>query len=84
MNQNNHVGPINTGNPHEFTMLDLAKILIDLTKSKSKIVFKELPEDDPSQRKPDNKIAKDLLGWEPKVDLIDGLKRTVEYFKSII
>ena len=84
MNQNKHIGPVNTGNSHEFTMLDLAEILIDVTKSKSKIVFKELPEDDPLKRKPDSKTVKKLLGWEPKVDLIDGLKKTVEYFKSIL
>lgn len=77
-------GPINLGNPVEFTMLQLAEEVIRLTNSNSRISFHELPQDDPKQRKPDITRAKQLLDWEPKVDLIDGLKRTIEEFNSRI
>ncbi len=74
-------GPINLGNPNEFTMLELASQIIDLTQSKSKIVFSPLPTDDPTQRKPDNSLAKEALNnWEPKVQLREGLVKTIEYF----
>jgi len=74
-------GPINLGNPNEFTMLELASQIIDLTQSKSKIVFLPLPTDDPTQRKPDNSLAKEALNnWEPKVQLREGLVKTIEYF----
>ncbi|MCR5709042.1 MAG: SDR family oxidoreductase [Bacteroidales bacterium] len=76
-------GPVNLGNPGEFTILELAEKVIGLTGSKSKIVFKPLPMDDPRQRRPDITFAKDSLGgWEPKVHLEEGLKRTIEYFRA--
>tara|TARA_Y100001970_G_scaffold2704_1_gene3210 strand:+ start:65597 stop:66532 length:936 start_codon:yes stop_codon:yes gene_type:complete len=77
-------GPINLGNPDEFTILELAELIIELSKSKSKIVFKDLPQDDPRQRKPDISIAKDNFDWEPKINLKDGLAKTIQYFKSIL
>ncbi len=77
------LGPVNIGNPDEFTMLELAQLVIELSGSKSKIVHKPLPEDDPLQRKPDITLAREKLGWEPKVKLRDGLKKTIEYFKSV-
>jgi UDP-glucuronate decarboxylase len=77
-------GPINTGNPIEFTMLELAELVLKLTSSKSKLSFKPLPADDPQQRKPDITLAKNVLGWEPKVALEDGLKETIHYFKNAL
>lgn len=77
-------GPVNIGNPIEFTMLELAETVLSLTGSKSKIVFKPLPSDDPRQRKPDISLAKQKLGWQPSVNLEDGLKETIRYFKSTI
>jgi UDP-glucuronate decarboxylase len=77
-------GPINLGNPGEFTMLELAEKVISITQSKSKLVFKPLPEDDPKQRQPNIDLAKKHLDWEPKVGLDDGLKMTVEYFRKIL
>ena len=77
-------GPINLGNPGEFTMLELAESVIKLTGSKSELVFEELPEDDPKQRQPDITKAKEKLGWEPKVDLAAGLKPTIKYFRQYI
>ncbi len=77
-------GPINLGNPGEFTMIELAQTVIDLTESKSELVFEALPEDDPKQRKPDISLAKATLGWEPKVDLAAGLKPTIKYFRQYI
>jgi dTDP-glucose 4,6-dehydratase len=76
--------PINLGNPNEVRIIDLANLIINLTGSKSKIEFKPLPEDDPKQRCPDISRAKQLLGWEPKVTLEEGLKITIEYFKRIL
>lgn len=75
-------GPINFGNPGEFTVLELAEKVIHLTKSNSKIVFKDLPQDDPKQRKPDITKAKEQLNWEPKVCLEEGLIETIKYFKE--
>ena len=77
-------GPVNIGNPSEFTILELAETVLSLTGSKSKLVFKELPQDDPQQRKPDIALAKKALDWEPKVSLQDGLKETVKYFRQIV
>ena len=77
------VGPINLGNPNEFTMLELANKVIELTGSKSELVFKPLPEDDPKQRQPDIAKARSL-GWEPKVELDQGLQKTIEYFKESV
>jgi UDP-glucuronate decarboxylase len=76
-------GPVNIGNPGEFTMLELAEKVITLTGSKSKIVYQSLPGDDPKKRKPDISLAKKELGWEPKVCLDDGLKETIKYFKEL-
>jgi len=78
------IGPVNAGNPNEFTILELAEKVISLTKSKSKIITMPLPEDDPMQRQPDISLAKAKLGWEPKIDLDEGLKKTIEYFKEKI
>jgi UDP-glucuronate decarboxylase len=80
----NIIGPINAGNPNEFTIRELAEKVICLTKSKSKIIFLPLPEDDPTQRQPDISVAKKELGWEPKINLEEGLKKTIDYFKAII
>ena len=77
-------GPINIGNPGEFTMLELAEIVIKLTGSKSELVFKPLPTDDPKQRQPDITQAKEKLGWEPTVSLEEGLKPTIKYFKQYV
>jgi UDP-glucuronate decarboxylase len=78
------IGPINLGNPVEFTMLELAKLVIKITNSRSKIVFHNLPGDDPKQRKPDISLARELLGWEPEIKLEDGLNLCVPYFASEI
>lgn len=75
-------GPINIGNPIEFTMLELAKKVIALTKSKSKLVYSDLPRDDPTQRKPDISLARKKLGWEPNVNLDEGLKKTIAWFRE--
>lgn len=75
------IGPVNIGNPSEISILALAKIVIELTDSKSKLVLKPLPQDDPKQRQPDIDLAKSQLDWYPKVDLINGLKKTIAYFK---
>jgi UDP-glucuronate decarboxylase len=77
-------GPINIGNPNEFTMLELAELILKLTSSQSKLTFKPLPEDDPKQRQPDISLAKAKLDWEPKVKLEDGLKETIAYFKLLL
>ena len=81
--EDDFLGPVNIGNPGEFTMLELAEKVLKLTKSSSKLVFKELPSDDPKQRKPDISLAKEKLNWSPKVDLDSGLIKTIEYFKSL-
>jgi UDP-glucuronate decarboxylase len=78
------IGPVNIGNPGEFTILELAKKVIDLTSSKSKIVYKPLPQDDPLQRKPDITLAKKVLDWEPKIKLEEGLKKTIAYFDQLL
>jgi len=77
-------GPINLGNPNEFTIRQLAEMVINMTKSKSKLVFQELPSDDPRQRKPEISKAKSLLDWSPKVEIEQGLNHTIEYFKKIL
>ncbi len=84
MNKEDFTGPINIGNPGEFTMIELANKIIKITDSKSEIVFKELPSDDPKKRKPDISMAEEILGWEPKVNLEEGLIKTVDYFKKIV
>lgn len=80
----NFIGPVNIGNPNEFTILELAEKVIRLTGSKSKIVFNELPEDDPVQRQPNIDLAKKELNWSPKVELEEGLLKTISYFKQIL
>ena len=75
-------GPVNLGNPVEFTVLELAKLVIELTDSKSKIIFEDLPQDDPEKRKPEISLAKDKLDWQPSIELEEGLLRTIHYFKS--
>ena len=78
-------GPVNIGNPNEFTILELAQKIIKLTNSKSKLIFMPLPQDDPTQRQPDISLAKEKLnGWEPKIQLEEGLLKTIEYFKTIV
>jgi UDP-glucuronate decarboxylase len=81
----NFTGPVNIGNPNEFTIRELAEKIIALTGTKSKIIFEKLPSDDPMQRQPDISLArKELGGWEPKVQLEEGLKKTIEYFKQMV
>ncbi|MDG2253596.1 MAG: SDR family oxidoreductase [Opitutaceae bacterium] len=84
MEQEETVGPVNIGNPVEFTMLELAENVIKLTGSKSKIIHEALPADDPNQRKPDITLARKHLGWEPKVPLAEGLKETIAYFRAYL
>lgn len=81
---NNFIGPVNIGNPGEFTILELAKKVIELTNSNSKIIYKPMPSDDPLMRKPDITLAKEQLNWQPKVALETGLLKTIDYFKTII
>jgi len=76
-------GPVNMGNPNEFTIKELAELVIELTNAKSGIVYEPLPSDDPMQRQPDISLAKMELGWEPKIQLREGLQKTINYFKSI-
>jgi UDP-glucuronate decarboxylase len=77
-------GPMNLGNPSEYSILEIAEIVIDLVGSKSKIVFKPLPEDDPKQRQPDITLAKSKIDWEPKTNLKDGLEKTIKYFDQLL
>ena len=82
---NDFTGPVNIGNPGEFTMLELAQKVIELTGSKSKIIFETLPQDDPRQRKPDISLANRMLGgWQPSIKLDEGLQHTIDYFKKLI
>ena len=78
------IGPINIGNPDEFTILDLAKTIIRKTGNQSKIVFRPLPQDDPMQRQPDISLARKMLSWQPKTNLEEGLEKTIEYFRKVI
>jgi UDP-glucuronate decarboxylase len=85
METGDHItGPVNVGNPGEFTMLELAELTLKLTGSKSKLLFLPLPPDDPRRRQPDITVAREILGWRPKVDLEDGLKETVAYFTRVL
>jgi UDP-glucuronate decarboxylase len=77
-------GPINLGNPEEFTMIQLAELILKISKSKSKIIFKDLPQDDPKQRCPDISLAKNNLGWAPRIKLEEGLMKTIHYFSNLI
>ena len=81
---NDVTGPVNLGNPVEFTILQLAESVISLTGSRSKIVFHPLPADDPKQRCPDIALARELLGWRPEVPLNEGLIKTIEYFERVL
>lgn len=83
MDQEETVGPVNIGNPNEFTMKELAEIVLEVTGSRSNIVYLPLPGDDPKQRKPDITQAKDVLDWEPKVQLREGIAKTVDYFRRL-
>ena len=84
MNSGDEVtGPINLGNPGEFTILELAQQVIDLTNSKSQLVFKPLPQDDPQQRRPDISLAMKTLSWQPRIPLAEGLKKTIAYFEEL-
>ena len=78
------VGPVNLGNPIEFSIRELAEMVISLTNSRSSITFQELPSDDPRQRRPDISLAKQKLNWEPKVPLKEGLIPTIEYFEALL
>jgi UDP-glucuronate decarboxylase len=78
------LGPVNLGNPEEFSILDLAETIITMTGNRSKIVFKPLPQDDPMQRKPDISLARKTLGWQPQINLEEGLERTIAYFRAVI
>lgn len=84
MNENGITGPMNIGNPNEFTIKELAESVVRLTDSKSNIVYHDLPSDDPKQRQPDITMAKQELGWEPKVQLEEGLVKTVDYFRGLM
>jgi len=84
MNQDKIIGPVNIGNPGEFTMLELAKEVLDLTGSKSKIIYKPLPGDDPKMRRPDITLAKQALDWEPTIPLRKGLEKTIVYFDNLL
>ncbi|MGB3647248.1 MAG: NAD-dependent epimerase/dehydratase family protein, partial [Desulfobulbales bacterium] len=77
-------GPVNLGNPGEFTIKELAEIIVDLTNSKSELVYKPLPSDDPMQRQPDISLAKEKLNWEPRVSLKEGLEKTIPYFDHVL
>lgn len=78
------IGPVNIGNPTEFTILELAQAVVNLTNSKSKLIFKRLPMDDPQQRRPDISLAKEKLNWTPKIELEEGLKKTIDYFDRLL
>lgn len=84
MHQDKEIGPMNLGNPNEFTIRELAETILRLTDSKSELVFRPLPQDDPTQRQPDITKARSILHWEPKVNLEDGLIETISYFKKIL
>jgi dTDP-glucose 4,6-dehydratase len=84
LSRSNEHDPVNIGNPCEWTILDCARAVLRVTGSRSPIVYKPLPKDDPSQRQPDIEKAKRLLGWEPQIDLETGLKLSLDYFRSCI
>jgi UDP-glucuronate decarboxylase len=84
MNTENFTGPVNTGNPGEFTMIELAETVLKMTNSSSKLVKVEARPDDPGRRQPDITLAKEKLGWEPEIKLKEGLKPTIEYFDELL
>ncbi len=83
-NNDDFIGPVNLGNPSERSILEFAEMIIKLTNSKSKIIYKPLPSDDPTRRRPDISLAKEKLNWEPKVDITEGLTKTIEYFDKLL
>ena len=83
MDQDGFIGPVNLGNPVEFSMKELADLIIALTGTASEVTYMPLPQDDPKQRQPDISLAKEKLNWEPTIDIEMGLKKTIEYFKSV-
>ena len=83
-NRDDFVGPVNLGNPKELSILELAKKIIELTGSKSKIIYRPLPEDDPKQRQPNIELAKKELKWEPQIQINQGLKKTISFFKNLL
>jgi UDP-glucuronate decarboxylase len=83
MNEPDFTGPVNLGNPDEFTIRQLAELVLELTGSQSRIIQRRLPADDPARRRPDISLARDRLGWEPVVALPDGLEQTIKWFKSV-
>ena len=78
------IGPVNLGNPDECSILQVAEMIVGMTGSRSKVIFKPLPQDDPIRRCPDIRLAKERLDWEPGVELEEGIKRTIEYFRGIV
>ena len=84
LSESNEHGPVNLGNPHEFSMIECAKEVLAVTGATSKIVFEPLPQDDPTRRRPDITKARNLLGWEPKISLREGLQRSLDYFKGFV
>ena len=80
----NVTGPINIGNPCELTVSEIANLIVSMTESTSKIVYRDLPSDDPQKRKPDISLAKEILGWKPVVELTNGLNMTIDYFSKIV
>jgi nucleoside-diphosphate-sugar epimerase len=81
--ESDHVGPMNIGNPGEFTMLELAELVVEITGSSSDVTFEPLPVDDPRQRRPDISLAERVLGWHPQVDLREGLARTYDWYRRL-
>jgi UDP-glucuronate decarboxylase len=84
MNQDTHIGPVNIGNPDEFTIAELAKLAIELAGSSSKVVIKNPRADDPVRRKPNIELAKKVLGWEPHIALRPGLEKTIAHFREVL
>ena len=84
MEEKTSPGPVNLGNPHEITVSGLATMILEMTGSKSKLKYVDIPEDDPIRRQPDITLAIDSLGWQPKVSLVDGLKTTIDYFENLL
>jgi len=84
MNKDGITGPINIGNPNEFTIKELAEAVVRITDSGSKVVYQDLPSDDPKQRQPDITMAKQELGWEPNIQLNEGLAKTIDYFRDLM
>jgi UDP-glucuronate decarboxylase len=84
MSSDDFLGPVNLGNPGEFTIKELAHKVIKLTGSKSEIIYESLPSDDPKQRRPDISLAKNKLGWQPEIQLEEGIEKTINYFRGIL